>query len=332
MNYIVTIFGLVLILYYGKPLLLPLATAVFMWYLIKSIAHYYQKYIKSGFLSQVLAGGSLMGLVYFFLVQVQPMFFELYRQVPEINRGVESLLMQFYELTGIEILLDSFPTFQEIAASIGGAIAGFGTIVLFVFIYMIFIFVEQSGFHKKIAALFPTKRQLSQANFLLASIDQHMKKYLILKTAISLATGLFSYVGLVVLGVPFSLVWAFIIFILNYIPTIGTIIGGLLPPLYILAVLNDVRLALVVAIWIAIVNFIFGNILDPKMTGKSLNLSPLVILINMVFWGLIWGPVGMFFSVPILAMVYIATAQFDGLRWISILLSADGKIPDKNEE
>jgi predicted PurR-regulated permease PerM len=77
---------------------------------------------------------------------------------------------------------------------------------------------------------------------------------------------------------------------------------------------------------------LFGNIIEPKLTGKTLNLSTLAILINLVFWGMIWGIAGMFFSVPILVAILIVTAQFDSTRWIAILLSADGNIPDKSDE
>ena len=79
------------------------------------------------------------------------------------------------------------------------------------------------------------------------------------------------------------------------------------------------------------IEIVFGNIIDPKLTGKTLNISTLAILINLVFCGMIWGPAGMFFSVPILAAVYITTAQFESTRWIATLLSTDGKIPDETQ-
>ena len=93
--------------------------------------------------------------------------------------------------------------------------------------------------------------------------------------------------------------------------------------------LNEVIL---VSLGLIGLQILFGNIIEPKLTGKTLNLSTLAILINLVFWGLIWGVAGMFFSVPLLVATFIITAQFDSTRWIAILLSADGKIPDKNED
>jgi len=131
------------------------------------------------------------------------------------------------------------------------------------------------------------------------------------------------------MSVEFSGVWAFLVFLLNYIPTIGSVMSIILPSAFAAAT-QGYSSAVAVFIGLSVIEAILGNVLDPKVMGKSLNLSTLAILINLVFWGMIWGPVGMFFSVPILAAIYVACAQFDKTRPISILLSADGSIPDKN--
>ncbi|MCQ2574734.1 MAG: AI-2E family transporter, partial [Alphaproteobacteria bacterium] len=132
-----------------------------------------------------------------------------------------------------------------------------------------------------------------------------------------------------ILGLEYAGVWAFIIFILNYIPTIGSIIACGLPIIFALITGNGWQTPIFVAIGLIIIQIIFGNLLDPKLTGKTLNISTLAILINLVLWGMIWGPAGMFFSVPILVGTYITAAQFESTRWIATLLSADGNIPDQ---
>ena len=122
------------------------------------------------------------------------------------------------------------------------------------------------------------------------------------------------------------------IFITSYIPTIGAIVACALPILYSLITAPSLHQPILTAIGLIGLQILFGNILEPKLTGKTLNLSTLAILINLVFWGMIWGIAGMFFSVPLLVAIFITTAQFDSTRWIAILLSADGNIPDKREE
>ena len=168
--------------------------------------------------------------------------------------------------------------------------------------------------------------------YILDSIDANMKKYLFVKTTISAITGIASYAWLQLIGVEFAGVWAFIVFITSYIPTIGAIVACGLPILYSLVSAPTLQQPILTAIGLIALQILFGNILEPKLTGKTLNLSTLAILINLVVWGLIWGIAGMFFSVPLLVALYIICAQFDGTRWIAVLLSADGNIPDKNED
>jgi predicted PurR-regulated permease PerM len=168
--------------------------------------------------------------------------------------------------------------------------------------------------------------------FILSSIDENMKKYLFMKTLVSGITGIISYIWMYMLDLQFAGIWAFVIFILSYIPTIGAIIGCGLPILFAVVMGATLNELVLLSLGLIGLQLLFGNIIEPKLTGKTLNLSTLAILINLVFWGLIWGVAGMFFSVPLLVATFIITAQFDSTRWVAILLSADGKIPDKDED
>jgi predicted PurR-regulated permease PerM len=306
--------------------------AVFFWYLVNAIATYYKKIVKSELAAKILAGLTLIGVLYLFVSQIQPMFIELHERTPQITAGLEQIMRDLSKMTGFDIKFSDLPSFQEIIASVGSSVASVGAAFGMILVYMIFIFIEQGTFSKKLRALFSEKKQFTKVSFILHSIDSHMEKYLFVKTGISLATSVCIYAGLALLGVDFAGLWAFFTFLLNYIPTFGSIAATILPMTYVFAMTGDVRVPIIIAIESAIVNLIFGNILDPKLTGKSLNLSALAILINLVFWGMLWGPVGMFFSVPILVMVLIVAAQFDKTRPLAILLSADGQIPDKNGE
>ncbi len=210
--------------------------------------------------------------------------------------------------------------------------ANLATSIGMVVIYMLFMFVEQSTFNRKFAAMFPNRRQSKKMRYIIDSIDENMKKYLFMKTLISAATGIASYIWLRSIGLEFAGVWAFIVFIANYVPTIGSIVACSLPILYALISAPTLHQPILVASGLIGLQIVFGNIIEPKLTGKTLNLSTLAILINLVFWGMIWGIAGMFFSVPLLVAVFVITAQFDSTRPIAVLLSADGKIPDKSED
>lgn len=343
MNGLILFAGLILLLWIGSSIFVPLLVATFLWYLINATATYYRKIFPQNpqghgvtilfdVISNILSVATYVGLIYLFATRVRPMFGEILPAIPEIQNKLNTLWQYINETFGIDISGITMPSIEKIVSNVGSSVAKLATSMGMVIVYMIFLFVEQSTFHKKFAELFPNKAQHKKMRFILTSIDENMKKYLFMKTLISGITGIISYIWMYMLGLEFAGIWAFVIFILSYIPTIGAIIGCGLPILFAIvmgATLNEIIL---IALGLIGLQILFGNIIEPKLTGKTLNLSTLAILINLVFWGLIWGVAGMFFSVPLLVATFIITAQFDSTRWVAILLSADGKIPDKDED
>ncbi len=339
MNGVLLFAGAVFLLWLGSSIFIPLLVATFLWYLINAMSTYYRKiFPEKGnkilflFLSNILSLGTFVGLIYLFATHVRPMFSELVVAMPGIQAGLNSLWNYISDTLGIDLTSIAIPSITSIASSIGSSVAHIAASMGMVIVYMIFMFIEQSTFHKKFSQLFPNKTQGKKARYILQSIDENMKKYLFMKTLISGITGIISFAWMYTLGLGFAGVWAFAIFILSYIPTIGAILGCVMPVLFAAVSGATVNEIVLVAIGLVGLQIIFGNIIEPKLTGKTLNLSTLAILINLVFWGLIWGVAGMFFSVPLLVATFIITAQFDSTRWIAILLSADGKIPDKSED
>ncbi len=339
--------GLVFFLWLGRSIIIPLMVAAFLWYLINAVAAYYRKVmppyycevhsrnwlcIFSNWLAIVLSILTLGGIIYVFVTQIQPMFTELMYALPQIQDKIADMGEYISDEIGIAFDMSLVPNISEIASKLGTAAAGFATSIGLVLIYILFMFVEQSTFNKKFAHLVTNKTQSKKMRYILDSIDDNMKKYLFMKTMISAATGIMSYLWLRTIGLEFPGVWAFIIFMMNYIPTIGSIIACAMPILFAMTVSTTLHLPILTAAGLIGLQILFGNILEPKLTGKTLNLSTLAILINLVFWGMIWGVAGMFFSVPLLVATFIITAQFDSTRWIAVLLSADGNIPDKKED
>lgn len=338
---------IILTLVIGRSIFLPLLVATFLWYLTNAIAAYYRKILPYGkkycvmnktlckafdLTSFLLSLATLVGLFYAFVTQIRPMMTQLVASLPEIQSKLMTLLNYIAGQFGVTVSPAALPNITGIAANIGmgmaGALMSFGMVL----VYMLFMFIEQSTFNKKIARLFPDSKRFKKINFILDSINDNMKKYMFMKTAMSAATALVSYFWLKYLGVEFAGVWAFIIFIMNYIPTFGSIVATTLPVVYVLLTAATLTTPLLVAAGLIAVQIVFGNIIEPRLTGKTLNLSTLAILINLMFWGMIWGAVGMFFSVPLLVATFIICSQFDKTRWIAVLLSADGEIPEKEED
>lgn len=348
MNGIVIFIALIMFLWLGRSILIPLLVATFLWYLINATATYVRKVFPYNsdrlriarpiasrafdWISNTLSVLAMCGLIYFFATQIQPMFRELLVALPELQHRFVQFSHYLSESLGIRFDASMIPNIANIATGIGASVANILTSTGMILVYMIFMFIEQSTFNKKITALIPNKSKYKKARYIIDSIDENMKKYLFMKTVLSGITGVLSYFWLQMIGVEFAGIWAFIVFITSYIPTIGAIVACALPILYSLVMAPSLQQPILTAIGLITLQIVFGNILEPKFTGKTLNLSTLAILINLVFWGMIWGIAGMFFSVPLLVAIFIITAQFDSTRWIAILLSADGKIPDKNEE
>ncbi|MDR0967533.1 MAG: AI-2E family transporter [Rickettsiales bacterium] len=346
MNGIIIFLGILLILVVGKSVFIPLIVAAFLWYLTNSISAYYRRVMPfgkkfcdaSGTMCLIFdwtafsaAIATLLGLLYIFVVQIKPMFRAISAQLPTIQNNLFSLSTYISDTLNININPSVLPDLAGLAAnvgmSIGGAVLSFGMIL----IYLLFMFIEQSSFRNKIAAIFPDTKKFRKWSYILNSINTNMKKYLFMKTSVSVATALLSYFWLKYLGLEFAGVWAFVVFIMNYIPTFGAIISTAMPILYAVATIPGLQMPILILIGLVLIQILLSNIIEPKLTGDTLNLSTLAILINLVFWGMIWGAAGMFFSVPLLVATFVITAQFDRTRWIAVLLSADGKIPDKEE-
>ena len=344
MNGIILFVALIMFLWLGRSILIPLLVATFLWYLINATATYVRKLFPFNsakmrvtrpivartfdWVSNILSVLAMCGLLYFFATQIQPMFRELAAALPELQHKFVQFGNYLSQSLGVHFDAGMIPNIANIAAGIGASVAGIVTSTGMILVYMIFLFVEQSTFNKKFSALIPNKKEYKKARFIVDSIDDNMKKYLFMKTLLSGITGVLSYFWLQMIGVEFAGIWAFIVFITSYIPTIGAIVACALPILYSLVTAPSLQQPLLTAAGLIALQVI----LEPKLTGKTLNLSTLAILINLVFWGMIWGVAGMFFSVPLLVAIFIITAQFDSTRWIAVLLSADGKIPDKNDE
>lgn len=127
-------------------------------------------------------------------------------------------------------------------------------------------------------------------------------------------------------GVDFAAVWGLIIFLLNYIPNVGSAIGVVFPALLALVQFETLTPFVMVVLGLGTTQFVIGNVVEPAMMGSSLNLSSFVIILSLTFWGMIWGIAGMVLCVPIMVIIAIVCSNFKRLHWVAVLLSSDGRI------
>ncbi|MFZ4400685.1 MAG: AI-2E family transporter [Bacteroidales bacterium] len=193
-----------------------------------------------------------------------------------------------------------------------------------IFLILLFILTEFGSFTIKAKAILTeSDTSISYLN----TIIQNIRHYLWIKTLICLATGIFIYIALVIIGLDYPLLWALIAALMNYIPNIGSILA-VIPALLFAMVQFGISGALWTLASYLVVNNVLGNIIEPKVMGKGLGLSTLVVFISLLFWGFVLGTVGMFLSVPLTMTFKIVLEQNEKTRWIAILLGtpAEAKI------
>ena len=201
---------------------------------------------------------------------------------------------------------------RQIGGGIGTALANF----FLIFLTVVFIMLEASGFPEKVRRALGDRTDV-QGSF--HEFSQRLQEYMRIKTVVSLLTGGTIAIWLWAVGLDFPLLWGVLAFLLNYVPNIGSIIAAVPAVLLAMVALDPTGVVLVLAGFV-VVNMVFGNVVEPKMMGKGLGLSTLVVFLSLVFWGWVLGPVGMLLSGPLTMAVKIAAESDARTRWFAVLL------------
>ncbi len=202
---------------------------------------------------------------------------------------------------------------------LGGMVGAVSNTAL-VLLTMMFVLLEATTFPKKLRAVIDNpKDDLKEWRSILVAIQ----RYLAIKTAVSLVTGATATLLLWALGVDFPLLWGMVAFLLNYIPTVGSIIASV-PAILIALVQPDlgIGVAALVAFGYMVINTLYGSIIEPQLMGRRLGISPLVVFVSLAFWFWVWGPLGGLLSVPLTIVVRLALERSEELHWLSVLIGS----------
>jgi len=206
----------------------------------------------------------------------------------------------------------------------GNTLAQFGNMMTNAFLILltvVFILAEEVGFTEKLKVLGNSEKTLSAIKTFSSGVNQ----YVAIKTLMSLLTGMLILIWLWVLDVDYFVLWGLLAFLLNFVPTLGSIIAAI--PAVLLAIVQlGAGDAVLVGIGFLLVNFGVGSILEPRVMGRGLNLSTLVVFLSLVFWGWVLGPVGMLLSIPLTMTVKIAVESFDDTRWLGVILGSGNNL------
>jgi predicted PurR-regulated permease PerM len=243
---------------------------------------------------------------------------------------LNAVLQQISLRMGLEVP----PTLDDVLQQINpsnfiGAVArefrrvGEGAVL--VLVYLGFLIASRQGFAAKAEVLFPNVAERGEAARVFDHIRTGIESYIWVQTIVGGMGAALSLAIMSALGLSHALFWAFLIFLAGYIPVLGAAIGVLLPPIFGLVDFAEPWRALLLLILLEAQHFAVAQILAPRMQGKNLNLDPVVVLLSLAFWGLIWGVPGAFLSTPLTVMAMAVLAEFSPTRWIAVLLSRDGR-------
>lgn len=218
-------------------------------------------------------------------------------------------------------LADPGAMITVIGRALSGLAAALSNTVL-VLLTLVFILLEVTGFSAKLRAIAGgADPDLDRYERVTAQVQQ----YLLIKTITSLTTGILVGLWLLFLGVDFPLLWGLLAFLLNYVPNLGSIIAAI-PPVLLALIQLGVGYSAAAAAGFLVVNVAIGSMIEPHLLGRRLGLSTLVVFLSLVFWGWVWGPIGMLLSVPLTMIIKIFLENSPELGWVAVLLDSPGSV------
>jgi len=327
--------GVVLVFLTG--LLLRLAKPVFFPFFLAILLYFILSPILSGLMRLKIPRPLAVSLiivtafVLFYLLGV--LFYSSGRafaaSLPDYNQRISSVLSSATEKLHLSKLdwdpwmwsktLDAGKVANFLLRSMNQVFSFFSTFIL-IFVFLIFMLAGRGKLKLKVEQAFSHHRA-AKINQVIDKIDRQVQKYLVIKTGIGFLSGLLTFCVLLAFGVDFALLFGFLTFLLNFIPSLGSIFsmglasavaafqfGSLFPALWILLLLVGL-------------DAVVSNVLEPKLMGQGLGLSPLVVLFSLFFWGWLWGIPGMILAVPIMAVIKIVCANIPALMPIAVIMS-----------
>ncbi len=224
--------------------------------------------------------------------------------------------------SGLSELVDWKSMLINAVTVASGSIVNIISSSIIIFIFVLFLLLERQSLIPKVKVALPNRGSMRLA-IMFERINRQISRYLVVKSIISLITGVLFYFGSLAVGLDFAIIWGVLAVMFNFIPNIGSIIITLLTiVMSVLQFFPDYGRIIYVAMIMSMIQLVMGNILDPRFQGNQLNLSPFIILVSLAFWGYIWGIMGMFLAVPIMSIVQIFCSNVKGLRPLSVMFSS----------
>ncbi len=337
----IVVFALV----YFRSLIQPFILAVVVWYLIRATRNLFTRIKIKGrglpnWLSSILSILVTFSILWFIVQLISYNVNLIIEKSGQYDQNLNSLVANLHEITGIanidvfirEQIADIDIDVQSFATSTLNVVSALLGNVALVLVYVIFLLLEENFMPLKIDAMFRHQQGKKGLSHILNRINKSINAYFTVKFIVSLLTGILSYVILLIIGVDFPQLWAFLIFLFNFIPYVGSLLATIMPAVFAVFQLASFAPFLWVFAGVMGIQILVGNYIEPRIVGKTLNLSPLIVILSLAFWGAIWGIIGMLLSVPIVSVLVIVMAYFPATRNVAILFSEKGTIQNYIQE
>lgn len=338
---IVSLIGLVVIFSFSESYIIPFIIALIIWFIIHELRENIQQvawlrrhcplWLQST-IAFIIINAVILLIAELLIVSMT----DLIDSAEVYERNLDQTLVRINSMAGIDVTSQAILYIKEMdLAALASTLLDYVTLILgdafLILIYVLFLLVEESVFPLKLQALYPDEKRRKRMNKLFNKMDHSISRYLTLKSIVSLLTGVLSYFALVIIGVEGAVFWAILIFVLNYIPTIGSLIATLFPAAFAVVQFGEFSQMVYVLIAVGLIQVIVGNVIEPKIMGNSLNISSLVVILSLTIWGAIWGIMGMILSVPITVMMIVVFEEIPSLRPIALMLSERGQLNESEE-
>ena len=334
--FLITAISIVIILIYGQSLIVPFVMGLLFWFIMRGLKVSLDKipFVKRRFPSWLKGGIASITIILVIGVVfniISTNIRNLSQSYPKYEANIDGVVQQLNETLNLNVLETAEQQakdidFGEILGQIFNSLSDLIGNTFMILLYAVFIFLEETHFASKVSKLFGIGEKRQRFLEIVNEVESSISSYFRLKTLVSLMTGGLSYIALRIIGVDSPEFWAFLIFILNFIPTIGSLVATVFPAIFCLLQFGTLLPSILVLVIVGLIQVIVGNIIEPRLMGSSMNISPLVTILALSLWGAIWGIIGMILSVPITVVMIIVFSQFEKTRGVAILLSEKGQV------
>ncbi len=330
------------LIWFGQGFLIPLVIMALLVILISAMIHRIDSATILGWspppwLAYLVSFGIVVVLCLVIGLAVSGQAAEITAAAPRYVERANALMVRLEAIFGTAAMQSLQETITQIdmGAFVSNALyqaSGLVGTTGLVLAYVAFLLSERTDFWNKLPKVFNDEAEATQFKLVMHRISEGVQQYMWINTVTSAMSAVVAYIVFKLVGIDFAITLALMVFLLNFIPNIGSILATAIPTLLALIQFDTLTPALMVLVLYGGADAIIGNVVQPAMQGKSLNMSTFMVMVALTFWGTMWGAVGAFMAVPMMVVTMIICAEIPALRSFAVLLSGDGNLDTADEE